>query len=79
MTIDPEDLDCIIAYAPKLRAAGITSVGVAGVSFTLLEAVDTAPEEPVGTVTEDEPSPLNDPYTFGRRSGVPMRGKGSDS
>ncbi len=79
MTIDPEDLDCIIAYAPRLRAAGITSVVAVGVSFTLLPAVDAAPAEPIGTVAEDEPSPLNDPYTFGRRTGVPMRGKGSDS
>ncbi len=70
--ITRSELDLILEYAPRLRAAGI--VHVEGVNLLPLEVEDDAIEQ--APVPEDEPSPLNDPSTFGRRTSVPMRGSG---
>ena len=65
-------LDLVLERAPKLRAAGVLSVAIDGLSVTL------APPEPPPDMgsPEDEPSEvdvLSDPATYGRRSGVPGR------
>ncbi len=75
MTPAAELLDLIIDYAPRLRAAGIASVSVEGASFTLLPEV-ISDERDVVVIQEDDPDPLNDPLTFGRRAGVPSLKRG---
>ncbi len=73
--ITKAELDLILEYAPRLREAGVSAVS--GVVFLPLEVVDD--RQDVTSQPEEELSPLNDPKTFGRRTGVPTRKNGGAS
>ncbi len=76
MSKDAELLDLIIDRAPRLRSAGISSVNLESISFTLAPA--DAPIE-VAADDEDEVDALHDPATFGRRKSVPGQRRPKDS
>lgn len=72
-------LDLIIDRAPRLRAAGVSSVELAGVRFAMLPPEAPAAAEPVDDDDLGTVDALNDPTTFGRRRNVPGRRKEVES
>lgn len=62
-------MDCIIAHAPRARAAGILRLAFEGVSFELAPADPVAPDAADDDEWEDveDPNPLHDATTFGGR------------
>jgi hypothetical protein len=73
MSTAAEIIELIIAKAPQLRKAGVQSVELDEVSFTLAPAdpPDATPTADDGE--DDEVDALHDPATFGRRKTVPGR------
>ena len=59
-------LDLVIARAPELREAGIRSVELGGLGFTLAPP-ELAPDDTGNDQEDDGPADaLHDPWTFGR-------------
>jgi len=69
MTTPDEWIDLIIRKASELRASGVRTLSIDGVSFTL----DPAEPPPSRESRQefDEHDVFNDPATYGRASGVP--------
>lgn len=63
-----ETLETLAEHAPRLRAAGVRTLKVGDLSVTL-----APPDPPLVDDDDDDDasSPLDDPATFGRLSGVP--------
>lgn len=69
-----ELLDLIADRAPKLRAAGIQRVALDGFEAELAPAEpEAADDDPRLAEEEQDRGVLDDPATFGRRTGVPGR------
>lgn len=68
-----EQLALIAEHAPHLRKAGVTSFTAKDCSFTLAPYLEPGPtQQTKADAVEEEPvDPLDDPMTFGRRTGVP--------
>ncbi len=69
-----ETLKTIAEHAPKLRAAGVHSLSVDGVSMILTAADQVA--TPAAALDEEEKPRglLNDPRAYGREEGDPVPG-----
>jgi hypothetical protein len=69
-----ETLKLIEEHAPKLRAAGVTSLAIGDIELQL--ATPEQPDVPLDMEKDedgDDRPPLDDPATFGRKKRVPGR------
>jgi len=64
-------LDLIADRAPGLRAAGVLAIAVDGISAQLAPADQPADDSGQDGQDEEEKGVLDDPATFGRKTGVP--------
>ncbi len=63
-------ISLIVARADELRAKGVTTLTIDGVSFTLA-AAEPVPDKPTRSDDDEPLDVFNDPATYGRTSGVP--------
>lgn len=64
-------LDLVIDRAPALRRAGVARVALGELELELAPHVEAGEAQPATPVVEEPADPLDDPMTFGRRTGVP--------
>lgn len=69
----------VIAKAPALRAAGVTSVELGEVKFTIAPPEPALAQLATGGADDPEPGdPLRDPYLYGMNRGTPGYGAPAD-